>query len=164
MTVFTVGYAALLLACAVTDLLWLRIPNLLVLALVLLFGVMCLVAPPVGLLWNHLVPAVVAFVLAAGLFFWGKMGGGDVKMLAATMLWVGAPALPPFLIALAIYGAMAIVIFGVFRTQCADILAWASVQVGRDITVPASLKTGKSIPYGVVIAAAALSIGPVVTP
>jgi len=159
MTLITAAYAILLIACAVTDFLWLRIPNALVLALVALFAVSAAVAPPPALVWNHIVPAVIAFALFAGLFFWGKLGGGDVKLVGAAVLWVGAASLGPFLIALAIYGAIAIVIFGYLNGYAVQFIAYAGAQLGRNIPTPASLKTNRSIPYGIVIAAAALSIG-----
>lgn len=162
MNLIALGYGALFLACALTDLIWLRIPNLLVLALVALFAVACVVAPPPLLIWGHIVPALVAFAVAASLFYWGKFGGGDVKLFAAAVLWVGAPALGPFLIALAIFGTIAVVIFGYLNTQVAGIVVWAGAYLGREVPLPASLQTNKSVPYGMVIAAAALSIGPAI--
>ena len=154
MTAVAVGYIGLFIASAVTDVLWLRIPNVLVLVLVALFALACVLNPPQALVWNHIAPAVVVFALMTVLFVLGQMGGGDVKLLAAAVLWAGFSALGPFLIALAVYGLGAILIFTVFRAQVAATLAWAGVPV------PVSLETGKSIPYGVVIAAAALSVGP----
>lgn len=154
MTAVAVGYIGLFIASAVTDVLWLRIPNVLVLALVALFALACVLNPPQALVWNHIAPAVVVFALMTVLFVLGQMGGGDVKLLAAAVLWAGFSALGPFLIALAVYGLGAILIFTVFRAQVAATLAWAGVPV------PVSLETGKSIPYGVVIAAATLSVGP----
>lgn len=155
-----VAYIGLFVACAVTDVLWLRIPNALVLALVALFAVTSLIAPPEALVWNHVAPALVVFALMTVLFVLGTMGGGDVKLLAAAVLWAGFPALGPFLIGLAVYGLAAILIFTVFRTQVTAAVAWAGAQLGRAVPTPASLETGKSIPYGVVIAAAALTVGP----
>jgi prepilin peptidase CpaA len=160
MTAVAVAYVALFVACAATDVLWLRIPNMLVLALVALFTLACVLSPPQALLWNHVAPAVAVFALMTVLFVLGQMGGGDVKMLAAAVLWAGFSSLGPFLIALAVYGLGAILIFTVFRTQVAAALAWTGVRLGTPIPVPASLETGKSIPYGVVIAAAALTVGP----
>lgn len=159
----TVVYAALFIASAVTDVLRLQIPNAFVGALVVLFVFVCIVSPPKSILWGHVMPAVIVFALAAGVFFLDKMGGGDVKLLTAAVLWVGLPALGPFLIALAVHGAIAILIFAVFRTQVVAALAWTGTRLGRAIPIPASLETGKSIPYGVVIAAAALMIGPGLT-
>jgi prepilin peptidase CpaA len=153
-------FAGLLVACAVTDILHLRIPNVLVVALAVAFVAACIAMPPKSLLFGHVVPAAGVFVLTFGLFALGKFGGGDVKLLTVTVLWTGMAHLGPFLIALALYGAVAVLVFAVFRTQVTAALAWTSTQIGRAVPVPASLETGKSIPYGVVIAAAALSIGP----
>jgi prepilin peptidase CpaA len=156
----TIVFAGLFIASAVTDILYLRIPNAFVLALVALFAAACIVMPPKSILMGHVAPAVVVFALMAGLFYLGKLGGGDVKLLSAAVLWIGLAKLGPFLIALSLFGALAILVFAVFRTQVAAALAWTGVRLGRAIPAPASLETGKSIPYGVVIAAAALSVGP----
>ena len=159
----TVAYAALFIAGAVTDILQLRIPNAIVVALVALFVFACVMSPPKSVLWAHVAPAAVVFVLAAIPFFLDKLGGGDVKLLTAAVLWVGLPKLGFFLISLAIYGMISILVFAVFRQQVVGVLAWASVRIGRTIPTPVSLQTGKSIPYGVVIAAAALMVGPGLT-
>lgn len=158
--VLTIAYAGLFIASAVTDVLYLRIPNAFVAALIAAFAIGCVVAPPKSLLIGHIAPAVVVFALTAGLFFFGKLGGGDVKLLTAAVLWMGMAKLGPFLIALAIYGVIAIVVFAGLRTQVAAAIAWTGAKLGRSIPTPVSLETGRSIPYGVVIAAAALSVGP----
>lgn len=154
------AYAGLFVASAVTDILHLRIPNWIVAALLAVFVVACVVAPPKSLLLGHIAPATVVFALTAVLFALNKLGGGDVKLLTVAVLWTGMTHLGPFLIALAIYGMIAVLIFAVFRGQVTMALAWTGARFGRSIPVPASLETGKSIPYGVVIAAAALSVGP----
>jgi prepilin peptidase CpaA len=154
------AFAGLLVAAAVTDILYLRIPNWAVAALLATFVVACIVAPPKAILFAHVAPAAVVFAFTAGLFALDKLGGGDVKFLTAVVLWTGMAHLGPFLIALAVYGMIAVLIFAVFRSQVATALAWTGAQIGRAIPVPASLENGKSIPYGVVIAAAALSVGP----
>jgi prepilin peptidase CpaA len=156
----TIVYAGLFIASAVTDVLYLRIPNAFVVALIAAFAIACVVAPPKSLVMGHVAPAAVVFALTAGLFFFGKLGGGDVKLLTGAVLWTGMAKLGPFLIALAIFGVIAIVVFTVLRTQVAAALAWTGAKLGRPIPTPVSLETGKSIPYGVVIAAAALSVGP----
>lgn len=163
MAAVTAAYAALFIASAVTDVLQLRIPNAFVAALVLLFVFVCIVAPPKSIFWAHVAPAIVVFALAAIPFFFNAFGGGDVKLLAAAVLWVGLPSLGVFFISLAVFGLMALFVFAVMRVQVVAALAWAGARLGRAIPVPASLQTGKSIPYGVVIAAAALINGPGVT-
>lgn len=163
MTAVTMAYAALFIASAVTDVVDLRIPNAFVVALVLLFVLVCVVEPPKSIVWLHVAPAAVVFALAAGLFFFDKFGGGDVKLLTTAVLWVGLSSLGVFFISLAVYGLIAHLVFAVFRTQVVAALGWTGSRLGRAIPVPASLQTGKSIPYGVVIAAAALMAGPGVT-
>lgn len=76
-------------AAMVTDLRRMRIPNALNAVLALLFlpwAAACL--PLHAAAWSL---ALGALTLAAGfaLFATGRMGGGDVKMLAAGALWVG---------------------------------------------------------------------------
>ena len=159
----TIAYAALFIACAVTDIMQLRIPNVLVAALLALFVVVCILSPPESpesIVWNHIAPGLVVFILAAIPFYFDKLGGGDVKLLGATAMWVGVGSLGVFFISLALYGALAILVFSVFRHRIVALLAWASERLGRAIPAPASLLTGNSIPYGVVIAAAALTVGP----
>lgn len=153
-------FAGLFIASALTDILYLRIPNVIVAALLVAFVVACFAASPKSILLAHVAPALVVFVLTAGLFFFDKLGGGDVKLLTAAVLWTGMAHMGPFLIGLGIYGMIAILIFAVYRTHVAAVLTWAGAHIGRSIPTPKSLETGKSIPYGVVIAAAALSVGP----
>ena len=89
MTAVTMAYAALFIASAVTDVMELRIPNALVVALVLLFVLACVVAPPKSIFWTHVAPAAVVAALAAIPFFFDKFGGGDVKLMGAIGAWVG---------------------------------------------------------------------------
>ena len=55
---------------------------------------------------------------------------------------------------------IAVVLFGYLNAQVGGLVLWTGAYLGREIPLPASLKTNKSVPYGMVIAAAALSIGP----
>src|SRR5260370_32647952 len=38
---------------------------------------------------QHVLAGLIVLVIGSGLFAWGKLGGGDVKLLTATSLWVG---------------------------------------------------------------------------
>jgi len=51
---------------------------------------------PVAIAW-HVGLAVVLFLLFAGLFALGAMGGGDVKLVGAVALWLPPAALPAML-------------------------------------------------------------------
>jgi prepilin peptidase CpaA len=50
--------------------------------------------------------AFAVFLAFAGLFAIGAMGGGDVKMIGAVMLWIPLPLFMPTLFVMAIGGGM----------------------------------------------------------
>jgi prepilin peptidase CpaA len=78
---------------AATDLFTMTVPNRI--AIVLVAGFL-LLAPVVGLSLSevglHVLLGVAALALAFGCFAMGWIGGGDAKLFAATVLWLG-PAL-----------------------------------------------------------------------
>jgi prepilin peptidase CpaA len=139
---------------AASDLLTMRIPNLLTLGLCAAF---LAVAPLAELGWREILTHMAAgsAMLLAGilLFSLGWLGGGDAKLLAAAALWLGFEALAPFLAYVAVFGgALAIAV-----------LAYRSVPAGA-LPLPgwaARLHAkGGAIPYGVAIAAGALAVYP----
>jgi prepilin peptidase CpaA len=136
--------APLLAAAAFTDLGWRIVPNWVSIALVLsCAGVMLVGRDPVGLL---LALAAGGGVLIGGaaLFAAGLLGGGDVKLAAATTVWIGAEALPEFLAVTALAGGL----------LALGILAGRALRrcVGRRRSAMAA----PTVPYGVAIAAGAL--------
>lgn len=50
--------------------------------------------------------ALVVFMIFAGLFAIGAMGGGDVKMIGGVMLWIPLPLFLPMLMVMAIGGGI----------------------------------------------------------
>ena len=74
---------------AYNDLLRFRIPNVAVLVLALGFVIACLVKGRVDLLVAHGIYALAAFILLIGAFARGVIGGGDAKLLAVALLWIG---------------------------------------------------------------------------
>lgn len=139
-------FPVLAVAAGIGDLLTLRIPNWINLALVAGFAVAAVVAamPLDVALWHLLVGAVL---LAAGfvLFALGYIGGGDAKMLAAAGLWVGTAGLPAFLLWTAIAGgalALCVLLLSVLK---------ADLEIrGAGGALPAF---AFKLPYGVAIAA-----------
>ena len=101
----------LLAAVAVADLRMLRIPNILPLASLGLFLLTSLVAPPDDTALRLLV-AAATLVLGTTAFAFRLLGGGDVKMLAALMLFVPVASLLLFLniLALSLLAGMALVL------------------------------------------------------
>jgi Type IV leader peptidase family len=99
MTIATV-FVILQLLSAGYDLWMFSIPNILPLALVLLFFTAA-VPNAAAVDWaSQLGAGTLVFVAGAVLFRFRLMGGGDVKLFAATALWAGLPMLLP-LVALA---------------------------------------------------------------
>jgi prepilin peptidase CpaA len=96
----------MLLAAAATDLRSRTIPNRLTLAIALTvvpFWLASGLSP-----WPDMAVqvgfALLLFILFAGLFALGAMGGGDVKLIAALALWLPAASLLPMLFIMSIAG------------------------------------------------------------
>jgi len=138
--------AALLVAAAIEDSVRMRISN------ILCFGVLAgaIVAMIVGgfelALWQNAL--LFAALLGAGtlLFGLGKMGGGDVKLLAAVGLWCSLQTALTLLPAVFITGGLLALIILAARTIAPE-------GSGARVIV---LKPGSGIPYGIAIAAGAL--------
>ncbi|MGL3820909.1 A24 family peptidase [Sphingopyxis sp. R3-92] len=81
--------------------------------------------------------AVAVFLVFVGMFAVGAMGGGDVKMIGAVMLWIPLPLFLPMLTVMAIAGG----------------ILSAVMLVGTKLR-PSD--TPVEVPYGVAIAAAGL--------
>ncbi len=143
-----------LLRAGIGDLTTMRISNRLVLTMLLGYVVL---APLSGLslpqMALSLAAAVAVFCLALGAFACGWMGGGDVKLMAATALWLGLPHLSAFLFWTSLLGGLLTLALLVYRyLPLADSLparvSWAS---------HLHLRTTR-VPYGVAIASAALLV------
>ena len=141
----------LLIACW-TDLSSLRIPNWIPAAIAGLFALFALGLPLDDVLW-HVLASVVVLVGAAGLFAWGKLGGGDVKLLAAISLWAGwGPPLFDLLLAISLLGGVVSLVVLAFRSR-----AIAALFHGRGYH-PAVLDPKAGAPYAIAIAGGFLLI------
>lgn len=93
-------------------------------------------------LWPNLAYQIAAafgvFLIFFAMFAVGAMGGGDVKLIAAIMLWVPISLMLPTLMVMAILGGI----------LSAGMLIWA--------TTNRQDKASIKVPYGVAIAAAGL--------
>ena len=140
-------FAILLIAAAAEDSMRLRISNITV-GLVLLGAIAAsvLVGPAIAL-WQNL--AILAGLILVGmpLFAAGKLGGGDVKLLAVTAAWFDLGTLPRLLLAVCLAGGVLALLIIVLRT-----FRWSD-EARRRVVL---LRPGGGIPYGVAIAAGAL--------
>jgi len=135
----------LLVAAAVQDILVRKISNILVLLVMAAGGVAMVVAGPRLELWQN--GAVFAALLAVGTFAYARnvLGGGDVKLLAATALWTDLQGAPRLLAAVFISGGIL------------ALLMLARALIGRR-GADEKVRKRRSVPYGVAIAAGALLI------
>jgi prepilin peptidase CpaA len=145
---FAMAYAAAF------DVLTMTIPNRLSLGIAAAFF---LLAPIAGLAWQevliHLAVGTGVLMLGIALFAFGIIGGGDAKLLAAASLWLGLEPLAPFLGYVGIFGGALAVAVLAYRSVPAGALPlpdWAARLHAK----------GEGVPYGVAIAAGALTVYP----
>lgn len=155
--VMSLAFPFLIIRAGVSDLLTMTIPNKLCILLCVLFA---LYVPFFGLgieqLGLHLAGAGAVFAVCFGLFALGVMGGGDAKLLTAIALWFGwTQTLLEFLLLTAVFGM--VLTLGLLAARTYVILPARLAQIGwlSHLLHP---KTG--IPYGLAIAAGALSVYP----
>jgi len=136
-----IGLAALLVFAAVIDVRTFTISNRLNLTVALLaplYWLSIALAPWPGVA-IQLAGGFAVFVLLAGAFYAGMMGGGDVKLAAALSLWLSPSAIIKFLVLMSLAGGVLTLV----------VVAWhrAKNREGRP-----------EIPYGVAIAFGGLAI------
>ncbi len=147
------GFTGVMTAAAFEDFRRLVIPNLLPIALCVLWPVYFAAAPT---LYGGLAAigcAAAVFFAGAILFARGWLGGGDVKLLSAATLWVGPAGTPSLLILTSVLGgALALFLLLPVGGQMA---AAARTMLGQP-AIPTECGLAMPVPYGVAIAAAAL--------
>jgi prepilin peptidase CpaA len=106
-----------------------------------------------GLLQNFAIAAVV-FGVCVVFFVVGWMGGGDVKFLTATSVWMGSDQILPFLFKIAIIGAAVALVLIYFRSYANPWRGWGArfAVLGRIL----ELADARKVPYGLPIGGAAL--------
>lgn len=141
-------FAVLLTLAALEDVWRLRISNWICAAIIVTAFAAVIVAGPVADLWQNVV--VFAGLLAVGtpLFAYGKMGGGDVKLLAATGLWFDLAGAGRMIVAVMLAGGVVAIFVLMLRA-----IKWSQEQRDRI----AILRVKGGIPYGVAIAIGALA-------
>lgn len=159
LTAVLMAFPALVILGGVRDLVSYRIPNWISLALLAAFVPAAVLGwaagVPLDVLGLHL--AVGAAALVAGVVMWTLrwIGGGDAKLFAAAVLWLGWPAAGPFMLVTALAGgALTLGLLslrsGWFEPVLAGSPPWIRKLGAR----------GGDIPYGVAIAVGALMAFP----
>lgn len=139
-----------LAVAAFSDFFTMTIPNR---ASAILLGAFLLVAPLAGLglteIAIHLGAGLLVFAIGFVLFATNTMGGGDVKLLSASAVWFGInPSLFEYMIYVSVFGGL--LTFGILLLRAKAPMVYAS-----GLPVPAHLLSGRKVPYGIAIGAAA---------
>jgi prepilin peptidase CpaA len=99
--------------------------------------------------------ALAVFLAGALLFARGYLGGGDVKLLSAAVLWAGPAGVSSLLLLTAVFGgALALFLLMPIGGQLATS---ARLMLGQPV-LPATRGLAMPIPYGMAIAGAALIV------
>ncbi|WP_438851771.1 A24 family peptidase [Brevundimonas nasdae] len=142
---------ALVIAGGLHDLLTMKIPNWISLALALLFFPTALLA---GLrpeaVAIHVGIGLAALFVGAGMFALRWIGGGDAKLMAATCLWLGLSGSGVFLLWTGVVGGLFCLFLMTARQHLQMVTPYAPGWAVR------LLEPKGDIPYGVAIAIGAL--------
>lgn len=135
----------LLLRLALSDLRGRRLPNLLVLGVLLCY----LAQAPwtTAVVWSHLGTGLIALLAGMALTAAGAMGAGDAKLAAAVLCWAGPAAWLPVLLVVTQTGLL-LVLLGVLARQA---LRWRGS--GPLAAGWRCLSVERGVPYGVALAA-----------
>jgi prepilin peptidase CpaA len=146
--VATLIFVGLLIVATITDIIWLRIPNWISAGIAVLF-LGAAVTEPRSLAWwgSHLGAGGIVLLVGMAVFAWGKIGGGDVKLLTGVALWFGLAPLPALLLAIGVVG-------GVVSIACVVLRGYGSGALLEYLGMRAvALEKGQGVPYAVAIAA-----------
>lgn len=154
-----VVFISLMLAAAVSDFRFYRIPNWLSGSVAVLFLAAALIfAMPFAQMGWHVLAGAVVLLAGFCLFAANIIGGGDAKLLAAAALWAGWTELPSLLVYTALAGgvlAIVMVLWEVVRAH-AELTSGASPSA----VVKRAISLRPDLPYGVAIAFGACAFMP----
>jgi prepilin peptidase CpaA len=146
-------YPVVLVGAAISDILWLRIPNWLSALLAVWFVVYAVIAGvAIEAIALRLGLGASALLIGFALYSFGLLGGGDVKLIAASAIWVGPHELMMFLLLVAISGGVLAAALFFVRKSYFPSPGWL---LGKRWYVRL-ISDGDGIPYGVAICAGGL--------
>ena len=151
-------YLFLFVLCAVYDIISLKIPNFLVVPIIVLFFVTVIVWDGEIQVWIHIVVAVVMLCIGAALFYFDLIGGGDAKLVTAAVLWAGSDSLGSYFFIFGIAGLLISLLFLSLRPGLEYFALRAKIALKGEKYLPKSLISGAHIPFAVPIAIASVWI------
>ncbi len=159
LTILVLAAPALIILAAIYDVFTMTIPNWLSLAL---GGLFLVSVPFLGLDWwtlaMHVAAGALILAIGIGMFAAGWVGGGDVKLAAATCLWVGFSMMIEYFFIAAIFGGVLTLFIILMRRLPLPASAQRVDWIER-LHNPAN-----GVPYGVALAFGAILVFPQTTP
>ena len=148
-------FPGLMVVAALTDLTSRRIPNWIPGAMLVGFALLAIATGmDLATLAGSLAAGLIAFAIGFALFAIGQMGGGDVKLIAASLPWYGwGMAALGYVVTFSIFGALLTIVFLVRRLPVVQLALASNAYSARLIGSP---EGGREVPYGIAIAAGAI--------
>ncbi|MGE5564594.1 MAG: prepilin peptidase [Parcubacteria group bacterium] len=148
----TAVFPLLVIMAAMKDATTFTIPNWISIALVVAFYPVALALhAPLSLIGTCTLVGLAALLVGLVMFALNWIGGGDAKVLAASALWIGWPAVLPFVLATAVAGgALALLLLEMRSTLLRPWFERGPPWIARLAT------EGGDAPYGVAICVGAL--------
>lgn len=147
-------FVSLVLVAAASDIAMYRIPNIVVLMIIVLYPIYVIVTPGEEQ-WLYSI-ALFAVTIAVGipLAHFRIFGAGDMKLLAAILLWAGpALAAPALVVATVAGGLMSLLML----SKVKFIIAGALASIGKESLGKVFL--AKNMPYGAGLAFGGVFVG-----
>ncbi|WP_419901727.1 A24 family peptidase [Kiloniella sp.] len=146
---------ALVVIAMLSDLIQMRIPNVIPAAIILLFPVAYIGGEASTPLLDHVGAMLVVLVIGIVLFAMKLLGGGDIKFLTSLALWTGFGLLPSFIVIVTLIGGAQSIAVLLLRKYSHAI---EYMLVKCKIEIPKWLRRGSEFPYGVSIGIALLIV------
>jgi len=148
-------FPAMMVFAALADVTTMKVRNRLVLAIILGYAVLApLAGMPLHEMGLNIAVAAAVFLAGFTMFSLGWIGGGDAKLATATVLWLGAAHIVPYLVYTALLGGGLTLAVLAFR-QVSLPASWHSPEWLERLHAPQS-----GVPYGAAMAPAALIVFP----
>ena len=148
MLIFAVLLTCLMITVIIADFTRYIIPNWLVGIVLLLYPVMVYFSPARPDWQGALLIAIGVFAVGFLLFAVGAMGGGDIKLLTATVLWIGKMNAIMFFLWVSILGGILAIALWLLRYM----IPYALSKLKNPPPIPRVFTIGEPVPYGVAIA------------
>jgi prepilin peptidase CpaA len=149
--IFCVIYAMM------SDYRWLHIPNAVSIILAVAFFPFAWLAGPAIPFWAHLIVAGAVFLLLFGFFALGWLGGGDVKLIGAIMLWTGPSQGVSFIVLFALFGGVLALILVSLRFALPQ---YPQIETMPVLSTFSRWARANICPYALPIGLAALCVAP----